>query len=110
MDRHKTPCRTSGAPSHLNQWALFAPQLASRHLVLRNLAARVERAVREHVGAAPSRPVVRDEDSVRAYGAHYHGLERDGAAARRDGHLVAGLDAVARGERGMKFQLGSGVL
>src|SRR5690349_11717760 len=67
---------------------------ARGYFELRNLATRVESAVRQPVGAALTGPMVRNEDRVRANGANHHRLRGHLAAPRRHFHPVAVLDTV----------------
>src|SRR4051794_19545730 len=74
---------------------------APAHFVLRNLADRILRGYRQLVGALPARPVIGDEDRVRANRRHYLRLERDGPTARLGRRPIAVGDAELGREPGM---------
>src|SRR5262249_4641521 len=66
--------------------------------------------MRQPIGAAPIGPMVRDEDSVRPDGAHYHRLQYNVGAARGNLHPVAAGDSVLGREPRVQFQLRFGIL
>src|SRR6266403_5942575 len=79
-------------------------ELARGYFVFGNLAAWVERAVRQPVRASPIGPMVRDEHCVRADRLHNHGLQGDLASTRAHGHPISVSNLTLLSEARMDFQ------
>src|SRR5580698_1350773 len=79
-------------------------QLARGHFVLGNLAAWIERAMRQPVRASPAGPVVGDEHRIRANRLHHHGLQGDLVATRGHVDPDSVIYLALLGEPGMDFQ------
>jgi hypothetical protein len=63
-------------------WSLCLLERARGYLELRNLAARVESAVRHPIRASLASPVVEDRQGIRANGLHHHCLQGHVVSAR----------------------------
>src|SRR5580693_1954928 len=81
-----------------------ASELARGYFVLGNLAAWVERAMRQPVRASPIGPMVRDEHRIRANRLHHHGLQGDLVSTRRHGDPISVIYLVSLSEAWMDFQ------
>src|SRR5215469_12157625 len=71
---------------------------------LRNLAPRIQSPVRQTVGAAYTRPVVGNKDSIGADRFHHQSAKREIIAARGHSNPVAFCDSVLFGEPRMQFR------
>src|SRR6266478_9389626 len=85
-------------------WPVRPSELARGYFVFWNLAAWVERAVRQPVRASPIGPMVRDEHCVRADRLHNHGLQGDLAPACGHGHPISVFYLTLLSEARMDFQ------
>src|SRR6266404_2242988 len=94
LRRGERPFRRSVRPS----------ELARGYFVFGNLAAWVERAVRQPVRASPIGPVVRNEHRVRTDRLHHHGLQGDLAPARGHSHPISVFYLVLLSKARMELQ------